>query len=324
MGAKWSTVSMPTYAANSPSDDGAATAGNIIKYATILTDLTNPLEGGITSVIDKLDELFTEATTPISTSRATVASDHATILETTNGIISLLAAATAGAGYRVGVYASGANITVQRSSTDTINGATSVIVPDKGLMWFTVNAAGDGYLVTGDNPGMHKIARGTLSSAATLDITGLSDVYAAYLLVFDDLVPATDNVGFWLRTDSDAGASFDAGASDYAYAWHNVTEAGASAGSGSSGDTKIAFFGNAGTGAAEQISGRIMLFNPMKGGQRPKIAWEIAYRDKDNVFRWNAGAGERNSAAATIDAIRLLFSSGNIATMNYTLYGLRA
>ena len=169
-----------------------------------------------------------------------------------------------------------------------------------------------------------KIAGGTVTNEATLDLTGLSNAYAYYELVFDDLVPVSDNVGLWLRTDSDGGASFDAGASDYAYAWLTVTEAGAVAGSGGSGDTKIQVLSNAGNGAAEQASGRITIYNPGKGGQRPKVSWEISYRDQANVFRRSSGSGERTSAAAAIDAIRILFSSGNIDTMNYTLYGYRA
>ena len=149
MGAKWSTVSTSTYADGSPSDDGSATEANRVKFATIKTDLTDPLDTAIDSIVAKLDERFDETTTAVSTNYTTVASDHATIIEITSGAITLLAAATAGAGYRVGVYASGGFRTVSRSASDTINGLTSFIIPTNTVRWFTVNAAGTGYIADG-------------------------------------------------------------------------------------------------------------------------------------------------------------------------------
>ena len=146
MGAKWSTVSTSTYADGSPSDDGSATSANRVKFATIKTDLTDPLDTAIDSIVSKLDQRFEETTTAISTNYTTVASDHARVLEVTGGTITLLAAATAGVSYRVGVYASGASITVARTSPDTIDGVTSFVVSRGSLVWFVVNAAGDGYV----------------------------------------------------------------------------------------------------------------------------------------------------------------------------------
>lgn len=173
MGAKWSTVSTSTYADGSPSDDGSATEANKVKYTTIKTDLTDPLDTAIDSIVSKLDQRFTETTTSVSTDYTTVASDHAKILEVTDGAITLLAAATGGASYRVGVYSSGQATTVSRSSTDTIDGATSVTVTDKTLAWFAVNAAGDGYVSN----------QGTEVSGLTADST--PDKAADYVLAYD-------------------------------------------------------------------------------------------------------------------------------------------
>lgn len=167
MGAKWSTVSTATYADGSPSDDGSATEANRIKFTTIRTDLTDPLDTAIDAIVANLDELFDESTTPTATNYTTVASDHTHILEVTSAkTITLLAASTAGASYRVGVYASGADVTVARSGADTINGATSLIVSAGKLRWFTVNGAGDGYI--------------------TDDISGLPRGYISGLLVTND------------------------------------------------------------------------------------------------------------------------------------------
>lgn len=171
MGKKWTTVSTSTYADGSPSDDGSATEANRVKFATIRTDLTDPLDTAIDSIVANLDELFDESATSISTDYTTVASDHAHILEVDAAkTITLLAASTAGAGYRVGVCASGATVTVARSGSDTINGATSVTVPDGSIYIFTVNAAGDGYVYPDDT------ARVEATVATT---SGTSNIYSS-------------------------------------------------------------------------------------------------------------------------------------------------
>jgi len=173
MGAKWSTVSTVTYADGSPSDDGSQTTANKVRFATIKTDLTDPLKTATDSIIAKLDERFDETTTAISTNYTTVASDHAKILEVTAGTITLLAASSAGTGYRVGVYGSGAAITVQRSGGDTINGSTSKTVKSGTVAWFTVNAAGNGYIA--DGVAVSLVATGTYTGdgSTSLAITGL-------------------------------------------------------------------------------------------------------------------------------------------------------
>lgn len=149
MGAKWSTVSTSTYADGSPSDDGSPTEANKVKFATIKTDLTDPLDTAIDSIVAKLDQLFSESTTPISTNYTTTASDHSRILEVTGSkTITLLAAATAGAGYRVGVNASGGNCAIAGSGAELIEGAGTIVVPRGGTTWVTVNGAGTGWIVS--------------------------------------------------------------------------------------------------------------------------------------------------------------------------------
>lgn len=150
MGSKWSTVSITGYKASSPSDDGQSTEANKVKYSTIYTNLTDPLNVASTAVIAKLDELFTDATVAVSTNYTTVASDHTKWLEVTGTVtITLLAAATATAGYRVGVKNVGTGlVTVARSAADTIDGATSLAIGPSGAIPFVVNAAVDGYTHT--------------------------------------------------------------------------------------------------------------------------------------------------------------------------------
>lgn len=147
MATKWSTVSISGYGGLTPSDDGAATEANKVKYSTIKTDLTNPLNSALTSALSGLTEAFNDGTVAKSGTYSTTATDHARTIECTSTFtLSLLAAATAGAGYRVKVKNAGTGIiTVSRSSTDTIDGATSINLLPQASREFVVNAAGTGY-----------------------------------------------------------------------------------------------------------------------------------------------------------------------------------
>src|SRR3990167_8133940 len=61
-----------------------------------------------------------------------------------------------------------------------------------------------------------KISSATASASATINFTGLTNTYSTYVVTISNLAPATDATTLWMRTSTDGGASYDAGASDYA------------------------------------------------------------------------------------------------------------
>lgn len=167
------------------------------------------------------------------------------------------------------------------------------------------------------------LASGSVSAAATLDVTGLTTTYRAYRIVFDDLLPATDGVGLYLRLS--VSGTFQSGASDYVWAWRSQTESAAGTDAGDTDDSEIELnINNCGNVAgAEEISGEILVINPMATGVPTTLIWRMAGKINTGAFVSYHGSGQYQTAGAT-DGLRLLFSSGNIATMNYTTYGLRA
>lgn len=172
--------------------------------------------------------------------------------------------------------------------------------------------------------GCEKIESGTVSSASSLDITDLSSDYRAYLLVFDDLVAATDGVELWMRTDADNGASFESGASDYAFV-RNVTVGGDTdsntpVGNDSTTEIPLTSAGIGNNATTNECVGWITIHNPMSSGDRTKITYQMTVFSSGNDLQSYYGGGQRNNAEAN-NAIQLLMSSGNIASMNYTLYG---
>lgn len=168
------------------------------------------------------------------------------------------------------------------------------------------------------------IDSGTVSAAASLDITDLPAGYRSFRIEFDDLVPGTDNRAFYLRTSSDNGVSFDAGASDYQYSIFGNNQGNPTGTGGALTGIQLNAVVNLGTGAGETAAGRITIHNPRDATSRTRIEGTINFRGQTTSACMSVFGGERN-AAEDNDAIQLIFfADGTIATMNWTLIGVRA
>lgn len=159
------------------------------------------------------------------------------------------------------------------------------------------------------------------SSQATVDFVFTSWTntdYFKYRLEIANAAPATNNVASWIRTSAD-GAAWDSGATNYAYCViENVT------GTYSTGDTKIPIGGSsaalAGSGSNQSSSGYVELFNP-SDSKYCKIIGHYSTGGSDGYPRNSTFTAHRSSAAA-VKGIRFMFSSGNIASGEFRLYGM--
>ena len=165
-----------------------------------------------------------------------------------------------------------------------------------------------------------------VSSAPTVNFSGLTGDYTLYKIVFYDVESASDDQIFVLRTSSDNGASFDSGASDYKYV--NI----ALSATGSTGDTvdnaassiRLTATGAGwgfGTGSNEVGDGEITIFNP-QGTNHTKVLSDITYITSSGNHAMARSAGSRASTDP-VDAVQLLFGSGDIETGTFKLYGLK-
>lgn len=64
------------------------------------------------------------------------------------------------------------------------------------------------------------------SASAQIDFISLSTTYIDFVVLFDDVLVATDNNVLQVRTSTDNGSTYDAGASDYGWATERITVAG--------------------------------------------------------------------------------------------------
>ncbi len=179
--------------------------------------------------------------------------------------------------------------------------------------------------VSGVQP-IERIKGGVVSAAASLDITDLPAGFRAFDLLFDDLLPATDGATLYLRTSTDNGSTWANTNYDGNLFGQNQAGAGVggelitSAAQLTIGPHTTNTFGNA---AGEQAAGGIEIFGARDSGQKTKILWRIVGDQTDGTVVQARGGGRRSVAEDT-DAFQLLFDSGNIASMNWTLYGWRA
>ncbi len=169
------------------------------------------------------------------------------------------------------------------------------------------------------------IVSGSLVSAASVDFTDLSTSYRAYLLVIDDFLPATAGL-LGLQTSTDNGSTFDAGGTDYEYAYEGRDSGGGSNAGGDNAANAIVLMDvNHDNVAGGECSGHIWIHAPADSGQKTTVVWQLGYDADQPGGSWMFmdGAGQRAASEAN-DAFTLVYPSGNIATGNYHLYGLRA
>lgn len=171
------------------------------------------------------------------------------------------------------------------------------------------------------------LAVSAASASATIDfvLTKWAQLYDAFEVEFDDVRAATDDTQFWLRTSTDGGATYDSVAAGYQWV---LTRNGLGLGaSNSTGDAQMVLInndGNAGLSnvAGETATGCVRISNP-RTAQKCKLTWSVTYlAEGGGDIEQVLGVGCRK-AAADVDAIRFMTSSGNITSGSFRLYGIR-
>jgi len=178
-------------------------------------------------------------------------------------------------------------------------------------------------------PGWIPIETLTASSSATLDFdAGINSTYDHYVLVCKGLRPATDDVQLLARIAT-SGPTWQSGAGAYQWGGQLTGSAGMVTGDGSNvGGPTTAMCINAsattkvGSAAGEGIDAVIEFFAPSTTAQRKRFSWRGAFTAASGVDGTFAGGGAYGSTSAIV-GVRLLFSSGNIASGSATLYGIR-
>lgn len=156
MGRKYTTQTSSTYADNTPADDGSRVATNQISVNLIRTNYTDPIKNLADAINAGLVDHFDNGPRAVTSTDATVATDYGKILQCSGTFpVSLLAAATAGAGYPTTIKNNGTGtITVTPASGDTVDTATdaTILIGPGDVVSLIVNSTATGYMTTDTLP----------------------------------------------------------------------------------------------------------------------------------------------------------------------------
>jgi len=141
---------------------------------------------------------------------AVAADDNAVLRFTSAATLSLAAAATLGTSWRVTVVANGGAVTIDPNGSETINGLTTMIVPNGTSA--EVICSGSAFFTVMRPSGWQIIERRVFSGVQAVDFTSLGDFKDVR---FRGVVNFTGSTDFIWRSSTNNGSSFDAGASDY-------------------------------------------------------------------------------------------------------------
>ncbi len=189
-------------------------------------------------------------------------------------------------------------------STDGTNGQALVTNGTGGLSW-----SSSGSTV--------KVSSTTASSSASVEFTGLTSTYRYYYIVLDSVRPATDSANLEVLISDDNGSTYES--SGY-YQGGFSSQTGGTTNSSANSTAQTTIFNSASNAAGEYVSGTIHILNPDQG-RRAMLTAYIGGMDLIPNGKIQMTSSEC-IASSDFDAIKIEFSSGNIAEGEFTLYGV--
>jgi hypothetical protein len=169
----------------------------------------------------------------------------------------------------------------------------------------------------------------TTSTAITsLDITttALFDgTYKKIVIEIASIIPVTDATGLFARV-AEAGPTWKSGASDYEWGLSQLSTAATVGNAGDDADSEIELDAGQGIGnqATEGWAGTISISLPSSTTERKVITFaNLTFKtgDATPVARGGYAWGAYIGSTAALAGFRLLFASGNIATVTYRVLG---
>lgn len=177
---------------------------------------------------------------------------------------------------------------------------------------------------------MELITSGTVSAAASLDLTAASmfdGTYDRIDISVNSLIPATDAADFLLRVSEDGGSTFKSGASDYRWCikyWIDANDTtGAEGVLADNADTAVKAIGGAGASAGESANTTITFTDPGSTANWKVFLSQAFMVNSAGMSNGNFTVGVYYGTTNAIDAVQLIMSTGNIASMTYTVIGHR-
>lgn len=167
------------------------------------------------------------------------------------------------------------------------------------------------------------------SNQATVDLTNnIGTTYFKYIIDVSNLLAADDDVELRMRTSSDGGTIFDAGASDYGWVTVATTVSGVSVTFDTGGSATDTYMNLTADDVGDKLSnvtnedcsGTIQVYNPA-GSNITRINSDLSYTTAAGNPSWTRTAGCRKSTTP-VNAFQILLETGNIISGEFRLYGV--
>ena len=159
-------------------------------------------------------------------------------------------------------------------------------------------------------------ASGTVSTSATLAITGLTKTTQIWL----DGIVSDDGVGLKFRTSSDGGSSYDSTSGDYARLNWTIFATGGSSLSSNTTDTEFDLLQMIGNATGESFAGNVVVFNPTATHKTNMTGYFASSPSDASVYQGWFGVAQRLENAI-VDAVEFSLTAGTF-TFDYVVLEL--
>lgn len=270
-------------------------------------------------VVETIDETFVLSRS--SNTILDISDIGKTIIATSTFTQTLDAVATLGDGWYVDYRNDGTGvITLDPNSTEQINGATTLKIYPGEACRIACNGSAFKALFLSSGPVL--ISTGTASSSSSLDFTGLTG-FSSYEFALSAVIPATDSVALRVRFSQDDGSTFKSGASDYAYITREHDTSDTAATYNSAGTTQSVVAGVVKNTAGWGVSGVLRTNDLASSSIQKALFGVLGHLNGSSLDTVGMHSSHYIADTAAVNAVRFLFSSGNIASGTIKCYGYR-
>ena len=221
---------------------------------------------------------------------------------------------------------SNSTVTAAKLASDIISGQTELASEPADTDEFLVSDAGVlkriDYSLIKASTSLTLLQTITASNSATVAFTSnIDSTYKNYLVAFENVAPATDDVTLYL--DLYVGGSVQNTGNCYDYACNGLRGNGSKSDTASEGANDIKLSGMSfGNAAGENGWGHVYIANPSETSDFKLIRAFTGHIDNGARACVDDCAGFLNNGTSAVDGVRFLFSSGNISTGEFRLYGV--
>jgi hypothetical protein len=229
--------------------------------------------------------------------------------------------ATSLSGVAVGNLTGGSNGTIPYQ---TASGTTAMLAAGTSGQLLKSNGASAPSWVTASASGLTLLSTVTASNSATVDIdTTFSSTYDSYVIVFSNMSPDTDTVTPRVRLKL-SGTYQTSG-----YNYHSAYPSNASssyAAQGGSSQAYIALMGgitqdSRSTNPDSTIDMHLRINQPSNSVPYKSISWNGSHAGSTFNVLFGSGQNDTYIGATVLTGVRFYYSSGNVATGTFRLYG---